>query len=105
MLLLEFNRRISCGGYRLLELHYALYQTVAFPPDDSIKLKKNYEDGSAMAALMHDYQKSKQYSIKGSPSYVMDGGRQTLYGNVGYRVLLANTEELLKNPVDVASWC
>lgn len=62
-------------------------------------------DGSAMAALMHDYQRSKQQGIKGSPSYVIDGGRQTLYGNVGYRVLLANIEELLKNPTDEASWC
>lgn len=62
-------------------------------------------DGTAMAALMSDYQKAKQQSIKGSPSYVMDNGRQTLYGNVGYRVLHANIEELLKNPSDEASWC
>ncbi len=58
-----------------------------------------------MAALMQDYQTSKLQSIKGSPSYVIDGGRQTLYGNVGYRVLLANVEELLKNPIGEASWC
>lgn len=62
-------------------------------------------DGSAIAALMGDYQKSKQQGIKGSPSYVLDGGRQTLYGNVGYRVLYANIDELLKNPSDEASWC
>jgi predicted DsbA family dithiol-disulfide isomerase len=69
------------------------------------KINTSINDGSAMAALMHDYQKSKQQNIKGSPSYVIDGGRQTLYGNVGYRVLLANIEELLKNPADEASWC
>jgi predicted DsbA family dithiol-disulfide isomerase len=62
-------------------------------------------DGSAMSALMNDYQKSNQQGIKGSPSYVINGGRQTLYGNVGYRVLLANLEELLNNPEDEASWC
>ena len=56
-------------------------------------------------ALMHDYQKSKQQNIKGSPTYVIDGGRQVLYGNVGYRVLHANIEELLKNPRDEKSWC
>ncbi len=61
--------------------------------------------GSAIAELMGDYQRAKQQGIKGSPSYVMDKGRQTLYGNVGYRVLHANIEELLKNPMDEASWC
>ncbi len=66
---------------------------------------KSINDGTAMAALMHDYQKSYQQGIKGSPSFVIDGGRQTLYGNVGYRVLLANVEELLKKPNDEASWC
>jgi len=69
------------------------------------RIKKSINDGTAIARLMHDYQKSKQQSVKGSPSYVIDGGRQTLYGNVGYRVLLANIEELLKNPTDEASWC
>jgi predicted DsbA family dithiol-disulfide isomerase len=54
---------------------------------------------------MSDYQQAKQNAIKGSPSYVIDGGRQTLYGNVGYRVLSANIEELLKNPANEASWC
>jgi len=68
-------------------------------------INTSIQNGSAMAALMHDYQKSKQQNIKGSPSYVMDDGRQTLYGNVGYRVLFANIEELLKNPDDEASWC
>ena len=72
---------------------------------DQDKISKSIHDGSAMAMLMHDYQKSKQQSIKGSPSYVIDEGRQTLYGNVGYRVLLANIEELLQNPSDEASWC
>ncbi len=72
---------------------------------DHNAINTSIHDGSAIAALMHDYQRSKQHSIKGSPSYVIDGGRQTLYGNVGYRVLLANIEELLKNPADEASWC
>ena len=62
-------------------------------------------DGSAMASLMGDYQKSKQQNINGSPSFVLDGGRQILYGDVGFRVILANVEELLKHPTDEASWC
>ena len=72
---------------------------------DSKAVNACINDGSAIASLMNDYQSSKQQSIKGSPSYVMDGGRQTLYGNVGYRVLKANVEELLKHPHNEASWC
>ena len=68
-------------------------------------IRNRIDDGTAMASLMHDYQKSRLQNIKGSPSFVLDGGRQILYGNVGYRVLLANIEELLKNPEDEASWC
>ncbi len=72
---------------------------------DRIAINTSINDGSAMAALMNDYQKSKQQNIKGSPSYVMDKSRQILYGNVGYRVLHSNIEELLKHPHDEASWC
>jgi len=72
---------------------------------DHEAVSTSIRDGSAIAALMCDSQKARQQNIKGSPSYVMDGGRQTLYGNVGYRVLSANIEELLKNPADEASWC
>jgi len=31
-----------------------------------------------MAVLMGDYQTAKQQKIKGSPSYVMDGGRHII---------------------------
>ncbi|RKZ95279.1 MAG: disulfide bond formation protein DsbA [Gammaproteobacteria bacterium] len=69
-------------------------------------INSTIRDGSAIAALMGDYQKAKQQNIKGSPSYVMDGGRQVLYGNVGYRVILTNIQELLKHPdEDEATWC
>ena len=51
--------------------------------------------GSPRAALMSNYQKSTQQNLQGSPSYIIDEGRQIFYGNVGYRVLLANIEALL----------
>lgn len=54
-------------------------------------------NGTALAALIGDFQKAKQYEIKGSPTLVMDNGRQTLYGNVCYRVIHTNVEELLNN--------
>jgi predicted DsbA family dithiol-disulfide isomerase len=68
-------------------------------------INKSISNGSAMAALMRDYQAARENNIKGSPSYVLDGGRQVLYGNVGYRVIHTNIEELLKHPGDEASWC
>jgi len=72
---------------------------------DSMQVNKAIVDGSAMAGLMRNYQQAKALFLKGSPSYIIDNGRQTLYGNVGYRVLLANIEELLKKPISEASWC
>ena len=63
------------------------------------------DDGTASAALMSDYLLANEQDISGSPSWVMNGGRQKLYGNVGYHVLHANVEGLLKNYGDEASWC
>ena len=68
-------------------------------------IQQALDDGAAIAALMSDYQQARELHLKGSPSYILDSGRQTLYGNVGYRVLSANVEELLKRPMDEASWC
>lgn len=72
---------------------------------DLTRIKSSISDGKAMAALMSDYQSAQQLALKGSPTYIIDNGRQTLYGNVGYRVLLANIEEQLKRPINEASWC
>lgn len=63
------------------------------------------QDGQAMAALSADLRSAGDNSIKGSPSWVLNNGRQILYGNVGYRILGSNIEELINNPVDEASWC
>jgi predicted DsbA family dithiol-disulfide isomerase len=72
---------------------------------DQTEITRRIESGSPIAALLGDYQSAKELAIKGSPSFVMDGGRQTLYGNVGYRVLNANVEELQNRPSEEASWC
>jgi predicted DsbA family dithiol-disulfide isomerase len=63
-------------------------------------------DGSAFAALASDYQDADAMGIQGSPSFVLNEGRQKLYGNVGYRIIDANIQELLRTPqADQASWC
>lgn len=85
-----------------LDTLYELAASIGLQPHT---IKTCIHNGSAMAALMGDYQKSKQLNLKGSPSFVMDGGRQILYGNVGYRVLLANVEALLTKTENEPSWC
>ena len=69
------------------------------------RLRTSIDNGTALAMLLSDYRKASQQNIAGSPSFVMNNNRQVLYGNVGYRVLHANVEELLKNPEHEASWC
>jgi predicted DsbA family dithiol-disulfide isomerase len=67
----------------------------------------NYiKDGTAFARLAADYQDANRMRIEGSPSFVMNEGRQKLYGNVGFRLIEANIQELLRAPhADEASWC
>jgi predicted DsbA family dithiol-disulfide isomerase len=72
-------------------------------PDD--ELSGALLSGRAMAALLSDYTTASAQGIMGSPSWVMNEGRQILYGNVGYRILHANVEELLRHPEQEASWC
>ncbi|MEP7209339.1 MAG: DsbA family protein [Alphaproteobacteria bacterium] len=63
-------------------------------------------DGRAFAALSSDYRDAEQMGIHGSPSFVLNEGRQKLYGNVGYRIIDANIQELLREPhANQASWC
>ena len=85
-----------------LEILFAIIEAAGL---DSKQVNRTITDGSAMASLMHNYQQAKALGLKGSPSYIIDNGRQTLYGNVGYRVLLANIEEQLHKPASEASWC
>jgi predicted DsbA family dithiol-disulfide isomerase len=72
---------------------------------DKSALQNTLDDGSAIAALSSDLRAAADKGVKGSPTWVLNEGRQLLYGNVGYRILSANIEELLRNPSDEASWC
>lgn len=69
------------------------------------EVEQALNSGTAAAALMADYASTETHGVKGSPSWVMNDGRQILYGNVGYRILNANVEELLRHPEQEASWC
>jgi predicted DsbA family dithiol-disulfide isomerase len=64
------------------------------------------ERGEAHAALHLDTVARDEYRVSGSPTYIFNEGRQKLYGNVGYRIIRANIEELLRHPDSgQASWC
>ncbi len=72
---------------------------------DEKLLKSALRDGGAMAALSNDQRNANALGMRGSPTWVLNEGRQLLYGNVGYRILDANIEELARHPGLEASWC
>lgn len=62
-------------------------------------------NGEAMAALFADISLRDTHKVEGSPTFVLNDGRQKLYGNVGYKIIEANVLELLSAPAARASWC
>ena len=57
-------------------------------------------------ADLADHHHRDRFKIEGSPTFVLNEGRQKLYGNVGYRVIEANIRELLRTPTaGEMSWC
>ncbi len=63
------------------------------------------KNGVAFAALCHDMQTARDTNIRVSPTYIFNEDRQTLTGNVGYRIIEANVKELLEQPQKQQSWC
>ena len=72
---------------------------------DGDGIRAAISDGDAAAGLMRDYQAAASANILGSPSWVLNEGRQKLYGNIGYHVLNANVEGLFEGHTTDASWC
>jgi predicted DsbA family dithiol-disulfide isomerase len=85
-----------------LEQQLILAKQLNLPID---KIKHQLNSGLAHAALEEDFQLKQANNISGSPTLLFNEGRQTLYGNVGYRLMEANINELLKEPTQHASWC
>ena len=85
-----------------LECQLELANEMGLPTD---KIVKALHDGAAMAELCRDFDLCREYGVGGSPSYVLNEGRQKLYGNVGYKVIAANVQEIIKQPQQQASWC
>ena len=73
---------------------------------DMAVVEKFKADGRAHAALSSDYKDADAAGVQGSPTFILNDGRQKLFGNVGYRIIEANIEELLRQAsADQASWC
>lgn len=73
---------------------------------DADVIERRLRSSEALAALVIDYGLAADNGIAGSPTFLMNDGRQKLFGNVGYRLLEANVQELLRGPAqDGASWC
>lgn len=72
---------------------------------DVAAIREQLASGAAHASLARDDLQARELDVRVSPSIVMDGGRQRLNGNVGYRVIAANLRELLEHSSEQHSWC
>jgi len=69
-------------------------------------VKAVIDSGAAHADLEADRRDQQVLMVQGSPTFILNDGRQKLYGNVGYGVIEANLKELLRSPAaGAASWC
>ena len=73
---------------------------------DNAVLDEKIRSSEAVAQLAVDYNLSQIHGVAGSPTFIMNDGRQKLFGNVGYRLIEANVQELLRSASEEeASWC
>ena len=60
----------------------------------------------SIAALAADYDQAQSQAVRGSPTYILNEGRQILFGNISYGILDANVAELLsQQSAEHASVC
>ncbi len=97
---LAFFRDLRDIGRTSCQLEIA--EALGLPCDEIQRLQ---EDGSAHAAFTTDLEAREKYLVRGSPTLVLNEGRQILYGNIGYKIIEANINELLQRPSGQATWC
>ena len=104
----ELARRLRLAFFRdgrdiaRTDVQLPLAEDLGFPVE---AIRARLDDGSALATLAADHEAAATLGVTGSPTFVLNGGRQKLYGNVGYRILEVNVEELLEDNSDRACWC
>lgn len=69
------------------------------------RIKKILANGMAYALYSNDLDLVRDHGVRASPTMIFNEGRQSLMGNVGYRVIDANIRELLHTTLDQKSWC
>jgi predicted DsbA family dithiol-disulfide isomerase len=70
------------------------------------RVREIIDSGLAFADLEADSRDRGALMVQGSPTFILNDGRQKLYGNIGYGVIEANINELLREPhAGAASWC
>ena len=85
------------------KVHREIAEDLGIPYD---KVQSKIQSSEAVALLALDYNLSQSDQVTGSPTFILNNGRQKLFGNVGYRLLEANVRELLRSPSDhEMSWC
>lgn len=101
------SRRFRLGFFRdLLDIadrsnQEAIALDLALP---LAAIGRQIDSGAAHAAPCADFDAKERQFVEGSPTFMLDDGRQKLYGNVGYRIIEANITELLVDLGDRASW-
>lgn len=63
---------------------------------DRAGLEKRLNDGSGLAGLWEDENERDEAGVRGSPTYVFEGGRAVLYGNFPFSVLRSVVDELVE---------
>lgn len=95
-----FERCLDIGRWSVLE---TALETVGVSVND---VKEAMDSGVAHADLEADHRDQQALMVQGSPTFILNDGRQKLYGNVGYGIIEANLRELLRSPAaGAASWC
>jgi predicted DsbA family dithiol-disulfide isomerase len=95
-----FERCLDISSWSVLE---ASLEVVNVSVND---VREVINSGVAHADLEADHRNQQTLMVQGSPTFILNEGRQKLYGNVGYSVIEANIKELLRSPAaGAASWC
>lgn len=95
-----FERCLDIGQWSVLA---GVLDSVGISVD---AVRQAIDSGAAHADLEADRRDQQVLMVQGSPTFILNDGRQKLYGNVGYGVIEANIKELLRSPTaGAASWC
>ncbi len=68
-------------------------------------IETHLKNGSALSRLSRDLRSANEQGLSVSPTLVFNEGRQVLKGNVSFRVMEANVNELLSATTEGHSWC